>query len=128
MTVDGGGTDAHTLIYTATALNEGDIKAGNSSTLALTGVAAGDTVTINFSSALEALLKSGGTVLSATAANVNIYDGVTATSLSASSNIAASQAGGTLTLQIDINGDGVYAAADDYQLTITGTGLSLIHI
>lgn len=118
VTVDGGGTDAHTLIYTATALNAGDIKAGDSSTLALTGVAAGDTVTINFSSALEALLKSGSTLLSATGANINVHG----TTISATTNIAAAEAGGTMTLQIDINGDGAYAAADDYQLTITGTG------
>lgn len=118
VTVDGGGDSAHTLIYTATALNAGDIKAGNSSTLALTGVAAGDTVTINFTAALEALLKSGSTLLSATGANINVHN----TTISATTNIAAAQAGGTMTLQIDLNGDGSYAAADDYQLTITGTG------
>lgn len=118
VTVDGGGTSAHTLIYTATALNAGDIKAGNSSTMALTGVAAGDTVTINFTSALEALLKSGSTLLSATGANINVHG----TTISATTNIAAAQAGGTMTLQIDLNGDGSYTAADDYQLTITGTG------
>jgi len=118
VTVDGGGTSAHTLIYGATALNAGDIKAGDSSTLTLTGVAAGDTVTINFTSALEALLKSGSTLLSATGANINVHG----TTISATTNIAAAQAGGTMTLQIDINGDGSYAAADDYQLTITGTG------
>ncbi|MDP3662789.1 MAG: hypothetical protein U1D41_16185 [Nitrosomonas sp.] len=118
VTVDGGGTSAHTLIYTATALNAGDIKAGDSSTLALTGVAAGDTVTINFSSALEALLKSGSTLLSATGANINVHG----TTISATTNIAAAQAAGTMTIQIDVNGDGAYAAADDYQLTITGTG------
>ncbi|SDW59564.1 hypothetical protein [Nitrosomonas oligotropha] len=118
VTVAGGGTSAHTLIYGATALNAGDIKAGDSSTLALTGVAAGDTVTINFSSALEALLKSGSTLLSATGANINVHG----TTISATTNIAAAEVGGTMTLQIDINGDGAYTAADDYQLTITGTG------
>jgi N-acetylglucosamine kinase-like BadF-type ATPase len=118
VTVDGGGDSAHTLVYTATALNAGDIKAGNSSTLALTRVAAGDTVTINFTAALEALLKSGSTLLSATGANINVHG----TTISATTNIAAAQAGGTMTLQIDLNGDGSYAAADDYQLTITGTG------
>ena len=118
VTVAGGGTSAHTLIYGATALNAGDIKAGDSSTLALTGVAAGDTVTINFSSALEALLKSGSTLLSATGANINVHG----TTISATTNIAAAEVGGTMTLQIDVNGDGAYTAADDYQLTITGTG------
>ncbi|OQW42558.1 MAG: hypothetical protein A4S08_11375 [Proteobacteria bacterium SG_bin4] len=118
--VDGGGTSAHTLIYSATTLGAGDIKAGNSSTLALTGVAAaaGDTVTINFTAALEALLKSGSTLLSATGANINVHG----TTLSATTNIAAAQADGTMTLQIDINGDGSYVAADDWQLTITGKG------
>jgi hypothetical protein len=116
--VDGGGDSAHTMIYTATALNAGDIQAGDSSTLALTGVAAGDTVTINFTAALEALLKSGGTLLSATGANIEVHG----TTISATTNIAAAQAGGTMTIQIDVNGDGAYAAADDYQLTITGTG------
>lgn len=117
--VTGGGTSAHTLIYGATELNAGDIKAGDSSTLALAGVAAGDTVTINFSSALEALLKSGSTLLSATGANINVHG----TTISATTNIAAAEVGGTMTLQIDLNGDGAYAAADDYQLTITGTGV-----
>jgi len=120
-TVDGGGTSTHALKYGATALNAGDIKAGDSSTLTLTGVAAGDIVSIDFTAALEALLKSAGTVLSASGADVNIYNGA-ATTLSATTNIAASQAAGTLTLQIDLNGDGSYTAADDWQLTITGTG------
>ncbi|QOJ20454.1 MAG: hypothetical protein HRU77_06940 [Gammaproteobacteria bacterium] len=114
----GGGTAAHTMIYTATALNAGDIKAGDSSTLTLAGAAAGDTVTINFTAALEGLLKSGSTLLSATGANINVHG----TTISATTNIAAAEAGGVMTLQIDINGDGSYTAADDYQLTITGTG------
>jgi len=116
--VDGGGTDSHTLKYTATELNAGDIKAGDASTVTLTGVAAGDVVTIDFSSALEALLKSGGTVLGSSAADVNIHG----TTLSATTNIAAAQAGGNMVLQIDLNGDGSYNAANDYQITLVGTG------
>ena len=116
--VIGGGTAAHALKFTAEALNAGDVKAGNVSTVTLTGVAAGDVVTLDFTSAFEGLLKSGGTVLSAATANVNIHG----TALSSTTNIAASQAGGNMVVQIDLNGDGAYNAADDYQITLVGTG------
>ncbi len=129
----GGGTDAvtvdssdaasnHTLKFTATALNSGDLKAGDVVTVNLNGAVAGAKVTIDLSAALEGLLKSGGTLLSATGANINLYDGVTATSISATSNIAASEAAGTLDLKFDLNGDGVYSAADDAQISIVGGG------
>jgi hypothetical protein len=115
--VDGGGTSAHTLIYTATALNAGDLKAGDSSVITLTGAGAGDVVTINLSSALEGLLKSGSTLLSATSANINIHG----TTISATTNIAASQAAGNMDLQFDLNGDGTFSATDDAQIRIVGT-------
>lgn len=116
--VNGGGTNAHTLIYTATALNAGDLKAGDSSVITLTGAAAGDVVTINLSSALEGLLKSGSTLLSATSANINIHG----TTISSTTNIAASQAGNNMDLQFDLNGDGSFSATDDAQIRIVGTG------
>ncbi len=118
VTVRGGGTGNHTLIYTATALNSGDVKAGSVSTITLTGVAAGDKVILNFGSAIEALLKNGGTVLGTSTANVNIHG----TTLSANTNVAAAQSAGNMVLQIDLNGDGVYNAADDWQITLVGTG------
>lgn len=118
VTVDGGGTSAHTLKFTATALNAGDIKAGNVSTVTPTGVAAGDILVLDFTSALEGILKSGATLLSATTANINIHG----TTLSATNNIAAAQAGGNMVVQIDLNGDGAYTATDDYQVTLVGTG------
>lgn len=118
VTVTGGGTGAHVLKFTAEALNSGDVKAGNVSTVTLTGAAAGDTIVLDFTSAFEGLLKSGGTVLSAATANVNIHG----TTLSATTNIAATQAGGNMVVQIDLNGDGAYNAADDYQITLVGTG------
>lgn len=118
VTVAGGGTSAHAMIFTSTALNAGDLKAGDSTVVTLTGVAAGDTVTINLSSALEGLLKSGATLLSATAANINI----SGTTISATTNIAAAQAGGNMDLQFDLNGDGAYSATDDAQIRLIGTG------
>jgi len=120
--VDGAATSAHTMVFTSTALNAGDLKAGDTSIVTLTGATAGATVTINFNATMEGLLKSGGTLLSATSANINIYDGTTATSISATSNIAASQAANNLDLKFDLNGDGIYSATDDAQITIVGTG------
>lgn len=116
--VIGGGTGAHTLKFTAEALNAGDVKAGNASTVTLTGAAAGDVVTLDFTSAFEGLLKSGGTVLGASAGNINIHG----TTLSATTNIAAAQAANNMVVQIDLNGDGAYNATDDYQITLVGTG------
>jgi len=116
--VDGGGTDAHTMKFTTTALNAGDLKAGDSTTVTLTGVAAGDTVTIDLTAALEGLLKSGGTLLSATSANINVHG----TTISSTTNIAAAQAGGNMDLQFDLNGDGSFSATDDAQIRLVGTG------
>jgi hypothetical protein len=118
VTVVGGGTADHTMKFTATALNAGDLKAGDSTVVNLTGVAAGDKVTIDLTSALEGLLKSGGTLLSASGANINIHG----TSISATTNIAATQVGGNMDLQFDLNGDGKYQAADDAQIRLVGTG------
>lgn len=116
--VTGGGTGAHTLIYTATALDAGDLVKGGASTVTLTGAAAGDTVTLNFTTAIETLLKSANTALSAATGNVNIHG----TTLSSTTNVAAAQAGGNMVVQIDLNGDGAYTAADDFQITLVGTG------
>lgn len=115
--VTGGGTGAHTLKFTAEALNSGDVKAGNVSIVTLSGANAGDTITLDFTSAFEGLLKSGGTVLSAATGNVNIHG----TALSSTTNIAATQTLGNMVVQIDLNGDGAYNAADDYQITLVGT-------
>lgn len=117
VTVTGGSTGAHVLKFTAEALNSGDVKAGNVSTVTLSGAAAGDTITLDFTSAFEGLLKSGGTVLSAATGNVNIHG----TALSSTTNIAAAQAAGNMVVQIDLNGDGAYNATDDYQITLVGT-------
>lgn len=116
--IQGASDAASTMIFTATALNAGDLKAGDATTVTLTGASAGATVTINLTSTLEGLLKSGGTLLSATTGNINIHG----TALSATTNVAAAQAGGNMVLQFDLNGDGAYAATDDAQITLVGTG------
>lgn len=114
---------AHTMIFTATELNAGDLKAGDATTVELTQATEGGTVTINLSSALEGLLKSGGTFLSAANTNINIHG----TSLSNTTNIAAIQssntvlnntAGSSLDLQFDLNGDGNYIPSDDAQIRL----------
>lgn len=130
----GGGSDtvvlgataaAHTAVWTATAFNAGDLKAGDVVTFNTgAALATGDTLTLNFSASLEALMKVGGVVLGSTTANVNVFDGVTATALSASTNVAASQAAGALTLDIDMNGDGQYSVSNDVRITILGTGVN----
>ncbi|CDH45954.1 putative Hemolysin-type calcium-binding region [Candidatus Contendobacter odensis Run_B_J11] len=125
----GGGSDnlelgvtgaAHTLIFTSTAFNSGDFKAGNVIAInANNAFAVGDTVTLDFSSAMEALFKNGGVVLGTSAANVAIAG----TALGPNTNVAATQAAGVMTIDFDLNGDGVYNVANDVRITILGTGV-----
>ncbi len=128
----GGGTDTvtvtdgtaaatsvvHTLEYTATALDSGDIQAGDASTVTMATPTAGDEIILDFTSNIESLLKSGGTTLGSSAADITI----SGTSLSANTNIAATQTATGMLIQIDVNGDGTYTAADDWQITLAGTG------
>jgi len=122
--VAGGSSSAHTLRFTATELNAGDLKAGDATNVELQSAEIGSTVTINLSAALEGLLKSGGTFLSATNANIDIHG----TSLSNTTNIAAiksiSPAGNDRffghDLQFDLNGDGFFNAEDDAEISIYG--------
>ena len=122
----GGGSDvlvlgvtgaAHTLNFNATDFTTGDVKAGNAITIN-TGAAfqAGDTVTLNFSAAFEALLKVGGVTAAATAANFTLVGGT----LGATTNMIAVDGGNNTTLQIDLNGDGVFTAASDFSIEILG--------
>jgi len=121
----GGGSDvlvlgvtgaAHTLNFTATSFT-GDVKAGDAITIN-TGAAfqATDTVTLDFSSAIEGLLKSAGTALSSAASNVTLVG----TSFSAATNVIAIDGGNNTTLQFDLNGDGVFTAANDFSIEILG--------
>ena len=122
----GGGSDvlvlgvtgaAHTLNFNATDFTTGDVKAGNAITIN-TGAAfqATDTVTLNFSSAIEALLKVGGVTAAATAANFTLVGGT----LGATTNMIAVDGGNNTTLQFDLNGDGAFTAASDFSIEILG--------
>lgn len=129
----GGGSDvlqlgitgaAHTLNFNATDFTTGDVKAGNAITIN-TGAAfqAGDTVSFNFSSAIEALLKVGGVTATATAANFTLVGGT----LGATTNMNAVNAGNDTTLQFDLNGDGVFTAASDFSIVLTGLGANTLN-
>lgn len=122
----GGGSDVlnlgvtgatHALNFTATDFTTGDVRAGNAITIN-TGNAfqAADTVTLNFSSAVEALLKSGGTALNAASANVVLVG----TAFSATTNVIAVDGGNNTTLQFDLNGDGTFTAAADFSIELLG--------
>lgn len=122
MLLVGSATAVNTLKFTGTALNAGDIKAGDVLTIALASGADAGVVNFDFTSTLEGLLKNGGTNLGTTTSNVTIAG----TSLSANTNVAATitdAASDTCVVQIDLNGDGTYTEANDWQCTITLTGV-----
>ena len=111
-------------IYTATALNSGDLKANVAETIAgfqttasAGSVANGDV--IDFTAEVEALLKTGAT--GATLASLTA-DTAIGTALNNTNNIRTTDAANGLDLlvQIDLNGDGVYSATDDFQITLQG--------
>jgi len=111
-------------IYTATALNSGDLKANVAETIAgfqttasAGSVANGDV--IDFTAEVEALLKTGAT--GATLASLTA-DTAIGTALNNTNNIRTTDAanGRDLLVQIDLNGDGVYSATDDFQITLQG--------
>lgn len=119
LVVRGDATAVNTLKFTTTALNAGDLKAGDTMTIdATTGGAAGAKVIIDFSATAESLFKIGGVNLGTATANVS-----TITSLGATTNVASAATSATVhTIQFDLNGDGVYTASSDAQITITGVG------
>lgn len=83
-------------------------------TLAGTDAAAGGAdgyAVLNFSSDIEALLKVGNVVLGQTNANQTV-----GAVINGQNNVAFT--GGVL--QFDVNGDGVFNAADDFQVTLAG--------
>ena len=107
------------ILFSATELNTGDLKAGDATTVLLDNAVPGATVTIGLG--ILDSLKSGGTFLSATRTNVDIHG----TSLSYTTNIAAIQAihpaGFGLDLQIDLNGDGFFNGRDDAVISLLGS-------
>ncbi len=114
----GGATDQMVVKVNATALGAGALAAGTTSTVTVSNAAAGATVALDLGAALNALLKVANTNLGTTGANVNVHG----TALSASTNIAAAQAGNNMVIQIDVNGNGQYDATADAQITLVGTG------
>lgn len=94
-----GGSVAAT--FTATTLNGTDGAAGASDGFAV----------LNFSSDIEAMLKIGGVNLGTTTANQAV-----GAAINGQNNVAFT--GGVL--QFDVNGDGVFNAADDFQVTLAG--------
>ena len=122
--LDGGATANQTLKFTSTALNAGDIKAGDAIAITLSSGAAGGQVHLDFGTAIEALLKNGGTVLGTAAANVGIQGTALGVTTNVASSVAAVAGADVTTFQIDLNGDGVYNAADDFQVKITVTGIA----
>lgn len=122
--LDGGATANQTLKFTSTALNAGDVKAGDAIAITLSGGAAGGQVHLDFGTAIEALLKNGGTVLGTAAANVGIQGTALGVTTNVASSVAVAGGADVTTFQIDLNGDGVYNAADDFQVQITVTGVA----
>lgn len=107
----GGGNDKY--IWTATAFNSGDIRA---STLdKVSGFNAGDS--LDFTSAIETLLKVNGKSLSSAAANI-----VLPNAFSANTNVAWT---GT-DLVIDLNADHSITATD-FHVQLIGFGGSLVY-
>jgi peptidoglycan/xylan/chitin deacetylase (PgdA/CDA1 family) len=104
-TLDGGlGSDIFR--YVATSFIGGDIGAGQADTIL---AQAGDR--IDFSSNLESLVRIGGQTLAGLTANT-----VVGSVFDANNNIRV--VGGHL--QIDINGDNQFAAADDFDISLSG--------
>jgi Ca2+-binding RTX toxin-like protein len=99
----------NTFGYMATSLNMGDVAAGNADTI-LDGK--GDR--IEFAPGLEAVLTVSGGSLSALSVNTALP-----TALGANTNIAYT---GT-NLQIDIDGNGAFAAATDFQVSLAGVAV-----
>ena len=102
-----GGAGSDIYRYVATVFGT-DVGGGQADT-----IAAGTGDRIDFSSGLEGLLKIGGVSLSALTANTalgSVFD--------AANNIRFSSGH----LQIDVNGDNVFTAAQDFDVAVNGAG------
>jgi Ca2+-binding RTX toxin-like protein len=104
-----GGAGLDRIVYTATALNSGDVTAGGRDTIA---GAVGDR--LDFVPGLEALLKVGGTALSALAANTALGGTFTAGVTNIRFLNASDQ------IQIDLDGNGLFSATLDFQISVAG--------
>jgi Ca2+-binding RTX toxin-like protein len=104
-----GGTGLDRIVYTATVLNSGDVTAGGRDTI---GGAIGDR--LDFAPGLEAILKFGGTALSALAANP-VLGGTFSAGVTNIRFLNASDL-----IQIDLDGNGLFSATLDFQISVTG--------
>jgi Ca2+-binding RTX toxin-like protein len=103
-----GGAGLDRIVYTATALNSGDVTAGGKDTIA---GATGDR--LDFAADLEALLKTGGTVLSALTDDTELGG-----RFSAGTNIRFRN--GSDRIQIDLDGNGSFSSSTDFQILVPG--------
>ncbi|MEG2140450.1 MAG: hypothetical protein RRY20_06660, partial [Bilophila sp.] len=88
-------------------------------------VATGGKVVVDFSTEMAGLLKVDGVKMVNMASNTEISTLGTLldenAKFDAKSNINLSNTAGVLAIQIDVNGDGAFNAADDYEVTLIGT-------
>lgn len=132
VTVDEG--QASSLQFTTATLGSGDMLAGNAITVNNVLVAgnianaiAGD-LTINLASGVENILKSATTNLGAAAANVALTATIDANSNVGFVDATDLDADGTaddFALRIDLNGDGAFTAASDWQVIVVNGAAAL---
>lgn len=122
--VANGGNDVITFSTAAAALGDQsvnlsakDFVAGGALNVTVQAGSAGFAV-INFSSDIENTLKIGGVNLGTTTANQNV-----GAAINGQNNVAI--VGGAL--QFDVNGDGVFNAADDLSITLTGVNTTITY-
>jgi hypothetical protein len=75
---------------------------------------------INFSGAIEALLERGNAAMSSLGGDLVIGGGAFAAGVTNIRLTAAKQ------LQIDLNGDGAFTAASDFQIALTGGAVTTV--
>ncbi|MBK1720085.1 DUF4214 domain-containing protein [Thiocystis violacea] len=103
----------NTINYTATALSSGDVTADTADTV--WNVGEGDR--INFTAGIESQLKANGYVLSSVAAPQTLTNRADSAQFDINNNvIAVDKADGSLALQIDLNGDGLFTATQDFEI------------
>jgi len=108
---DGG---ADEFVWTAEALDSGDVAAGDEDSLQTAGGSVQGGEIVNFATGVEDALLIGGEAASALGDDTDLGD-----TFDADNNIVFVDAGGGNDLiQIDLNGDQAFNAADDFQITI----------
>ncbi len=107
-----GGADA--FVWTAEALDSGDVAAGDDDSLQTSGGSVQGGEIVNFAAGVEDALLIGGEAASDLGDDTDLGD-----TFAADNNIVFVDAGGGDDLiRIDLNGDQAFNAADDFQITI----------